>query len=185
MVDYIRNELKQPGATDWFRTWWTGERGRYCLAHAGYGGSNNNMGFEVDWRDVKDLVLPSSTIGTFTGALMQFIADLSKEHFDILKPTDGRFPSKAILTKHIYDRMQAVHPKTLLYTLPMSTIGERSLEKFEDSDLVDYADRSGVDGAAVHLKIKAYHADVARGDREKSKLKQCELIELLMPRQCT
>jgi hypothetical protein len=28
-----------------------------------------------------------------------------------------------------------VYPKTLLYTLPMSTIGERSLEKFED--LVD------------------------------------------------
>jgi hypothetical protein len=127
------------------------------------------MGVEVDWRDVKDLVPPSSTIGTFTGALMQFIADLSKEHFDFLKPTDGRFPSKAILTKHIYDRMQAVHPKTFLYTLPMSTIGDdagdRSLEKFED--LVDYADRSGVDGAAVHPNIKVYHADVARGDREK------------------
>jgi hypothetical protein len=28
-----------------------------------------------------------------------------------------------------------------------------------------------------------HHADVARGDREKSKLKQCELVELLMPRQ--
>jgi hypothetical protein len=40
-----------------------------------------------------------------------------------------------------------------------------------------------VDGAAVNLKIKAYHADVARGDREKSKLKQCKLVELLMPLQ--
>ncbi len=89
MVDYIRNELKQPGAADWFQTWWTGKRGRHCLAHAGYGGSNNNMGVEVNWRDVKDLVLPSSTIGTFTGALMQFIADLSKEHFDFLKPTES------------------------------------------------------------------------------------------------
>jgi hypothetical protein len=137
------------------------------------------MGVEVDWRDVKDLVPPSSTIGTFTGVLMQFIADLSKEHFDFLKPTDGHFPSKAILTKHIYDRMQAVHPKTLLYTLPMSTIGERSLERFKD--LVDFADRLGVHCAAVHLKIKVYHADVARGDLEKSKLKQCELVELLMP----
>ncbi len=42
---------------------------------------------------------------------------------------------------------------------------------------------SSVDGAAVHLKIKAYYADVARGDREKSKLKQCKLAELLMQRQ--
>ncbi len=67
------------------------------------------MGVEVDWRDVKDLVLPSSTIGTFTGALMQFITDLRKEHFDFLKPSDGRFPSKAILTKHIYDCMHCYY----------------------------------------------------------------------------
>jgi hypothetical protein len=66
--------------------------------------------------------------------------------------------------------MQSVHPKTLLCTLPMSTVGDRSLERFED--MVDFVDRSGVDGAAVHLKIKAYHADVARGDQEKTKLKQ-------------
>ena len=32
--DYMRNVLKQPGAADWFRTWWTGDRGRYCLAVA-------------------------------------------------------------------------------------------------------------------------------------------------------
>ena len=38
------------------------------------------MGVEVDWQDVKKLVPPSATIGTFTGALMQFITDLSKEH---------------------------------------------------------------------------------------------------------
>jgi hypothetical protein len=49
--------------------------------------------------------------------------------------------------------------------------------------MVDFVDRSGVDGAAVHLKIKAYHAEVARGDRAKSKLKQSDLVELLMPRQ--
>ena len=79
LVDYICNVLKQPRAAE---TWWTGDRGRYCLAHAGYGGSNNNMGVEVDWRDVKKLVPPSATIGAFTGALMQFISDLSNEHVD-------------------------------------------------------------------------------------------------------
>jgi hypothetical protein len=49
--------------------------------------------------------------------------------------------------------------------------------------MVDFVARSGVDGAAVHLKTKAYHSDVARGDQEKSKLKQSDLVELLMPRQ--
>ncbi len=82
---------------------------------------------------------------------MQVISDLSKEHFDFLKPTDCLLPSKGVLTKHIYDRMQAVHPKTLLSTLPMSTIGDRSLEIFKD--MLDFVDRSGVDSAAVHLKI--------------------------------
>ena len=46
LVDYVRKVLKHPVAADWFQTWWTGVRGRYCLAHAGYGGSNNNMGVE-------------------------------------------------------------------------------------------------------------------------------------------
>ena len=68
--------------------------GRYCLAHAGYGGSNNNMGIEVDWQDVKKLVPPSATMGTFTVALMQFMADLSQQHIIFLEPTNGLFPSK-------------------------------------------------------------------------------------------
>ena len=77
LVDYIRDVLLQPEAAEWFSTWWTGARGRYCLAHAGYGGSNNNMGVEVDWRDVQGLVPSSATISAFTCALVKFIADNS------------------------------------------------------------------------------------------------------------
>ena len=58
LVAYIRDILKQPRAAEWFETWLTGERGRYCL----YGGSNNNMGVEVDWRDVKKLLPASATL---------------------------------------------------------------------------------------------------------------------------
>ncbi len=104
---------------------------------------------------------------------MQFMSDLSKEHFDFLKPTEGLFSSKGVLTKHIYDSMQDVHPKTLLCTIPMSVSGDKTLERFKH--MVDFVDRSGVDCAAMHLKFKAYHADVERGDREKSELKQCKL----------
>ncbi len=46
----------------------------------------------------------------------------------------------------------------------MSTIGDRSFERFED--MVDFVDRSGVDGAAVHLKIKVYHAK-SRGETKR------------------
>ncbi len=98
LVDYIRDVLFQHEAVGWFSTWWTGARGRFCLAHAGYGGSNNNMGVEVDWRDVKGLVPSSATIGAFTGALVKFVADIGTEHQTFLKPTDGLFPSTGVMT---------------------------------------------------------------------------------------
>ena len=180
LVAYIRDILKQPRAAEWFETWWTGDRGRYCLAHAGYGGSNSNMGVEVDWRDVKKLLPASATLGAFTGALMQFIADLGDEHVAFLAPTGGLFPSKQVLCKPVYDEMQDFHSKTLLCTIPMAWDKPEADKWFED--LVDTVDRCGYEGAPLHLKLKAYHADVASGVREKSRLKQSHLTELLMPR---
>ncbi len=45
------------------------------------------MGVVVDWRDVKDLVFPSVTIGTFTGigALRQFFSVI------ITRSTEGGY----------------------------------------------------------------------------------------------
>jgi hypothetical protein len=42
----------QPRAAEWFREWWTGQGGRWTLAHAGHAGSNNNWvdSVEVNWR---------------------------------------------------------------------------------------------------------------------------------------
>ena len=111
---------------------------------------------------------------------MQFISDLSDEHIDFLEPTDRLFPSAQVLTKPIYDEIQDFHSKTLLYTIPMLLACDKALKRFED--LVDIVDRCGYDGAPLHLKIKAYHADVANGVREKSSLKQSDIKELLMPR---
>ena len=46
---------------------------------------------EVDWRNVKKLLPPSATIGAFTGALCQFVADLSQEHINFLEPSRHRW----------------------------------------------------------------------------------------------
>ncbi len=56
VVDYISNRLVQQRAAEWFCQWWTGPCGRWTLVQAGHAGSNNNMGVEVDWRDMKRLV---------------------------------------------------------------------------------------------------------------------------------
>ena len=49
LVTYTCEELEQPRAANWYEGYWTGENGRNSLAHAGYAGSNNNMGMEADW----------------------------------------------------------------------------------------------------------------------------------------
>ena len=58
LVIYIREVLGQPRAAAWFEGTWTGDHRHWTLAHAGYAGSNNNMGQEVDWRDMKKEVAP-------------------------------------------------------------------------------------------------------------------------------
>ena len=63
LVERLTALSERTGA--WFRDNWTGARGRYCLCHSTHGGSNNNMGVEVDWRDFKKICSPSSNLGTF------------------------------------------------------------------------------------------------------------------------
>jgi hypothetical protein len=128
LVDYIRDVLLKPEAADWFSTWWTGARGRYCLAHAGYGGCNNSMGVEVDWRDVKGLVPSLATISAFIRALVKFVADIGTEHQDFLRPTDGLSPSTSVTTKRIYDQLQEFDRDTLLYSVVI-LVGHKNSER--------------------------------------------------------
>jgi hypothetical protein len=91
------------------------------LAHAGHEGSNNNMGVEVDWRDMKQLVPVSATLATFTGALIKNISDLGIEHADFLcrQGQPNLFPSVPKQLKSMYDLMQAMHPKPASRSQPL------------------------------------------------------------------
>jgi hypothetical protein len=51
----------------------------YILAHAGCAESNNIMGVEVDWRDLKAFISQSATPAAFTRALKN-IEVLGAEH---------------------------------------------------------------------------------------------------------
>ena len=83
LVDYLSTNygpIYGDAVADWCREYWTGVRGRMCLAHSEYGGSNNTMGVEGDWREVKKIGSPSSNLGTFLRALFHHITELGKEH---------------------------------------------------------------------------------------------------------
>jgi hypothetical protein len=82
-VDFLR--ARDYRSENQYEELWTGAKGRYCLCHAGHGGSSNNMGIEVDRRDVKKQCPPSAFLGTFLCILFQFIKKLGLGHCENLE----------------------------------------------------------------------------------------------------
>ncbi len=83
------------------------------MAHAKYyydTGSNNNMGTEVDWRDMKGECLPSSTLSTLTGTVFGFIGQIGAEHRLLLSNHEpDLFQSRQYMTKRVCDELQSTH----------------------------------------------------------------------------
>ena len=54
LVDFLVTRDAETGKQSgkWFEKWWTRAKGRYCICHSKHGGSNNNMGIKVNWRDM-------------------------------------------------------------------------------------------------------------------------------------
>ena len=181
LIAYL--EVIDPPAAVWYRDNWCGERGRYCLCHAGYGGSNNNMGVEVDWRDIKKLCPSSATLGTFIGHLIHFVRNLGIEHENFLKEqgTPGEFIRNPVPTKVLWDMIQDFHPKTLATSFIVEGTGGQGLvESFEklNSDIL----HSGLENGALHLKIEAWHEAMTQAG-ESSPIKIGSFRTILMPRQ--
>ena len=183
LVQHLRAHFGDRSA-DWYEEFRTGARGRYCLAHSMHGGTNNNMGVEVDWRDIKKLCPPSCSLSTFLGALFHFIKELGKEHEQVLIDAGepNFFISEPRITKELWDGMQELHPKTLSTTF---------LVRQKDShgrDLAKaFAERvreiDATEGSALHIKIQTWHEN-NRIDGIKVGFPQMEDMHvLLMPRQ--
>jgi hypothetical protein len=113
LVNHLRMHVSADSA-DWYETYWTGARGRYCLCHSTHGGTNNNMGVEVDWRNFKKICPESSTLATLIGRECHFVEKLGMEHEAKLVELDmlNAFISDPIFPKSMYD-IQDMHPKTL------------------------------------------------------------------------
>ena len=184
LVEYLRDDLDQPRAANWFLVTWTGENGHYSYAHAKYAGSNNNMGIEVDWRDMKGECPSSATLGTFTGALVGLITQLGQEHRVHLKKFAANlFPAKQYMTKRIYDKLQSVHYLTLqLAVILVAKVSKRQSAQQEWDAITERIRGSGESGAPLHLKIRAYHVDISRDDTEGPGLKLDDIATMVVPR---
>ena len=185
LVTYVREQLEQPHAANWVEGTWIGEYGRWALAHAKYAGSNNNMGQEVDQRDLKQECPPSVTLGTHFGTLVGLIEQLGDEHRAFLaKIVANLCPSAQIITKQTYDKMQSFHYSTLRLSCICSTITSKFKgAQAEWEAIADHIHMSGESGAPLHLKIKAYHVDIASEDTQRPGLKMDDIITMVVPRQ--
>ena len=185
LVSYLREDLGQPRSATWYEDTWTGENGRYSLAHAGYTGSNNNMGIEVDWRDMKHECAPSVTLGTFTGSLVGLIEQLGREHRTFLAKTVANlFPARQVFTKRTWDKIQSVDDRTLQLSVVVTTVpSKQNAVQTEWDAIAERIYRSGEPGAPLHLRIMAFHVDIARNEARRPALKLEELASMVVPRQ--
>ena len=115
LVEFLRINYGDACA-NWAETFWTGKRGRMCLAHSRYSGCNHNMGVEKSWKLIKAICSPSVSLSTFLGHLVHFIRTaFGEEHCQLLR--DAGFPNafirKPVVIKVMWDGMQERHPHTL------------------------------------------------------------------------
>ena len=181
VVRYLRSVSDE--AANWFEEWWTGARGRYCLCHAMHGGTNNNMGIEVDWRDIKKLCPPSATLPTFLGSLAHFITEIGKEHEEHLSSCGhpNAFICEPILHKRMWDALQDMHPKTLACTFILTGNGKKLESKFAERVLEISA--IGETIAPLHIKIEAWHQDNLTNGIKVGYPHMEDIKSVLMPRQ--
>ncbi len=106
----------------------------------------------------------SATICALTGALVKFVGDIGTEHQDFLKPMDGLLPLTRVMTKRIYDQLQEFDWDTLWYSV-LILVGHNNSERKWD-EIVMQVHGSGDEDVPLHLKIKAYYNEIARGDTQ-------------------
>ena len=181
LVAFLRTV--DPEAAEWFSDNWCGERGRYCLCHAGYAGSNSNMGVEVDWRDIKKLCPPQAKLGTFIGALVHFIRCLGAEHENFLKEqgTPGAFTRDPVPSKALWDVVQGVHLKTL--SCSIVTVAQHGMADADWLETCDSVLVAGFEDAPLHLRLVAWHEDIASSGEPTSTMRIESMKVILMPRQ--
>ncbi len=127
------------------------------------------MGMEVDWRDMKGECLLSSTICTFTGALVGLIGQVWTEHcFLLSKHEPNLFPSTQYITKWIYYEQQSTHNLALRLVVMLSAVQSKiSGAQAHWDAITEHIHNAGEPAAPLHLKIKAFHVDLASSTVER------------------
>ena len=116
-MDVIHDLPDEEGA-EWSESYWTGEqKGRWCKAHSGPGGRNDNQCTESMFSVLQDATF---TRGKTTRDLRNFIPALGNYmHFKSEAEVKTAFPLEPIVTQDMCKRVMKMHPRTM----HMATLG--------------------------------------------------------------
>ena len=129
--------------------------------------------------------MPDIPAATFTGSLVALIEQLGREHQTFLAKTVANlFPARQVFTKRTWDKIQSVDDRTLLLSVVTSTIpSKQNAVQCEWDAVAERIMRSGEPGAPLHLRLRAFHVDIARNEARRPALKLEDLASMVIPRQ--
>ena len=185
MEKFMVQELKDPDAYKWWDSTWSlkSGHGKWSLCHGGYCGYVTNASTEREWREDKEPCSPKASMGEYLGIRFNTIRAKGKEHRRRLmdQKTPNTFMKVPPLVKEIWDRVQELHPKTLI----LSELG--SLGKEDDCPerwrtIVEEIFYSGRVDTPLHLKIDIWQTEKQRIGA-KPLLQLSSLKHLFIPKQ--
>ena len=181
---YLR-EVNELDAEKWFRENWTGQRGRYMLAHCAVAVTPNQNGLESSWRYLKSATSDNETvcIAFFLSALFHYMAEKAKELMAQLIKDNiplHAYNSCPRIDRHMWEALQNMHRHTLAMTFLMEVSSRVVAEFASICDAVYGADLPWTGKHFVQALMA--QAETLPASR-KSRFGQCELRCILIPAQ--
>lgn len=185
MEGFMVKTLRDPRSYSWWSKTWSmaSGSGRWSICHGMYGGYVTNAGTEVGHREDKQDCSPSSTLGEYLGSRFDTIKSMGKEHRLRLfqQGTPNRFTSIPKFDKAMWDRVQGMHPKTLVLTvLKSQTKDDKTPGLF--TEMMEDIYSTGPADTPLHLKIVSWRRQQHRAGK-KVDMQLSQLKTLYVPRQ--
>jgi hypothetical protein len=134
-----------------------------------YAGYVTNASVERQWREDKEPCSPKASLGEYLGTRFHTIKAKGKEHRQLLiaQKTPNQFIRIPKIDKDIWDRVQDLHPKTLLLSVLKSVGSDDKLPQLFTRMQEDIYQK-GIASTPLHLRIALWHND---NDRRGIKVK--------------
>ena len=174
------HEVRESRAALWFEENWTGEKGNYTLASAGFVGSNDAQHIESHWRFMKEETVGGAganmqmPVRVFVPSFKTFVRNASQKHAGTIAGSHGElmFPSFPTITSALWKTVQAIDVRRLsLAHMEMSAAARESW-----NGAMHAVSAEGGVNTSVTERIRMWHEKGGRMEMARTKC-----VGILMP----